>query len=288
LQPTPAGQSSLVERVKRRMSVRWESIRPFPLPQYIPGTPQIGGSAPLDPFLPPTAETLGAAATSAEARNAVLDIFPRLTPNDLLAAQQFYLAFGAAKYGEHWRFANITTMLWAAAALIKPASYLEVGVQRGRSAAIVASVVPECDFYGFDLWIPEYAGVPNPGADFVRDELKRVGHRGGVTLVSGNSRETLPAFLREHPTLYFDLITLDGDKSIAGAASDFASALPRLKVGGIVVFDDMPLKPLLRRIWHKVICRDGRYTQWEFIDAGKGVAAAVRVSDAKPLAPRRR
>ncbi|MGB2694612.1 MAG: class I SAM-dependent methyltransferase [Dehalococcoidia bacterium] len=276
------------QRLARRLSVRWESMRSFPLPRYTLGTPKIGGSGPLDPFFPPTSQTLAAAATSDEAMSSVIKLLEELTPNDLLAAQHFFLAWGRAKYGDHWRFANITTMLWAAATLIEPTNYLEIGVQRGRSAAIVGSVCPDCAICGFDLWIPEYAGVPNPGPDFVRSELQSVRHRGEVTLVSGDSRQTLPAFLREHPDLYFDLITFDGDKSIMGAGSDFANALPRLKVGGIVVFDDMPLKPVLRRIWDRVICQDGRYVQWEFADAGKGVAAAIRVSDGAPLAPRRR
>lgn len=273
-------------QLARRLRDRWERTRPFPLPRYVPDTPRIGGTGPLDPFFPPTSQTLAAAATSAEATIAVATLLERLTPNELLAAEHFYLSWGQAKFGAHWRFANIVTMLWAAATLIKPRSYLEIGVQRGRSAAVVGSVCPDCDIYGFDLWIPEYAGVPNPGPDFVRSELSEIGHRGDVTLVSGDSRVTVPAFLREHPDLFFDLITIDGDKSVLGAASDFANTLPRLKVGGIVVFDDMPLKPILRRIWDRVICQDRRYVHWEFIDGGRGVAAAIRVYDQAPLGPR--
>lgn len=74
-----------------------------------------------------------------------------------------------------------------------------------------------------------------------------------------------------------------GAKSVLSVASDFANALPRLKVGGIVVTDDLPINPVLRRIWERVIVRDGRYSSWEFIDANVGVAAAIRVADAAPV-----
>jgi predicted O-methyltransferase YrrM len=272
-------------RFVRRLRSAWRRSRPFPLPQYLDGTPKVGGSERLDPHFPPTAHTLGAAATSDEATNSVVAILDRLTPIEELIAQQAFYRWGQAKYGQHWRFANILTALWAAATFTRPANYLEIGVRRGRSAAVVGATCPQSTIYGFDLWTPDYAGAPNPGPDFVRSELRAAGHTGSVTLISGDSRETLPAFLREHPDLYFDLITIDGDKSILVVASDFANALPRLKVGGIIVYDDLPRQPLLRRVWEKVIRQDGRYVSWEFANAGTGVATAIRVSDEAPLAP---
>ena len=266
-------------RAARRLRRGWERVRPFPLPRYVAGTPKIGSGDPLDPHFPPTALTLGTAAMSDEAANAVVSVLDQLTPAQQLAGQQFFYRWGQAKFGRHWRFANILTALWAAATFIKPTTYLEIGVYRGRSAAVVGSVRPQCDIYGFDMWIPDYAGAPNPGPDFVRQEMRAAGHNGNVTLISGDSRKTVPAFLREHPDLYFDLITVDGDKSILGVASDFAHVLPRLKVGGIFVFDDMPRVPILRRIWDKVVRHDVHYVTWEFIDAGFGVAVAIRAFD---------
>ncbi|MDP3767786.1 MAG: class I SAM-dependent methyltransferase, partial [Dehalococcoidia bacterium] len=255
----------------------WDHVRPFPLPRYDAATPRVGAGDPLDPFLPPTASTLAAAAMSEEAAGFVDGVLDRLTPSDELTAGRFFYRSSRAKFGRHWRHADLLTTLWAAATLIRPRSYLEIGVWRGRSAAVVASAAPRCAVYGFDLWIPEYAGAKNPGPDFVRQELRRVGYQGELELVSGNSRETLPAFLREHPDLYFDLITVDGDKSILGAASDMANALPRLKVGGIVVFDDLPVRPVLRRVWDRAVRRDRRYATWQFDEGRLGVATAVRM-----------
>ncbi len=137
----------------------------------------------------------------------------------------------------------------------EPTTYLEIGVRRGFSMAMVAARCPDVAIYGFDLWIPDYAGVENPGPRFVQTELRRLGHRGPVHLVSGNSHQTLPAFLGlpSAPTLQrvrsairfrrrppqFDLITIDGDHSLLGAYQDLTDAMPFCAVGGAVVFDDI-------------------------------------------------
>ncbi len=267
----------IVGAARRAALLRWEALQPYQTPSYAKSTPAIGGGNALDPFLPPTIQTLAAAAMSDDAARAVLATLERLTPSEFHEVQQYYMEWGRDRYAPYWRLANLITTVWAAATLIRPQAYLEIGVQRGRSAAVLASVVPECDIFGFDLWIANYAGTPNPGPEFVRGELAKVGHCGALTLTSGDSRRSLPAFLHAHPNLFFDLITIDGDKSLAGIASDFAHALPRLKVGGAVIFDDMPVKRVLRRVWNRVVKDDPRYAEWEFKSGDHGVAAAVRI-----------
>ena len=267
-----------------RLRRRWEYTRPFPLPHYTAGTPKISGTGPYDLFLPPNAATLGAAVLSQEAKDAVAAVLAKMTQLDEMVGVQVLYQWSREKFGPHWRHADLLTALWAAVTINPPATYLEIGVRTGRSVAVVGATAPECAIYGFDLWIPEYGDSPNPGPDFVREELRKVGHTGSVTLLSGDSRETLPAFLREHPDLYFDLIVIDGDKSIFGAGSDYANALPRLKVGGIVVSDDIGIKRHLRRVWETVVSGDARYRGWQFSGGLAGVAAAVRVSD-EPVLP---
>lgn len=262
----------------RAVHSTWQRVQPFPLPHYVASTPKIGGENPWNPFLPPTAGTLGAAATSEEAATFVMGLLAKLTPSDDYAMEAFHYRWSLAKFGHYWRYADLSTALWAAASLVPPTNYLEIGVNRGRGAAIVGAVCPAVSIYGFDLWVPHYQGQPNPGPDFVRAELKAVGHEGEAVLVSGESQRTLPAFLREQPALFFDLVTVDGDKSIAGFARDMAGALPRLKLGGVLVVDDLAAVPALRRVWRRVIERDARFTSWEFADAGYGVAIAIRVA----------
>ena len=249
----------------------------FPRPRYLAKTPATGGAGPLDPYFPPTAQTLGAAGMSKEAAQFVAGVLKKLSPSEEQRAGEFFYAWAQAKYGKFWRYADGLTALWAAATLLQPSSYLEIGVCRGRSAAVLGAASPKCAIYGFDLWIEDYAGSPNPGPDFVRKELTAAGHEGDVVLESGDSRVILPAYLDQHPGLFFDVITVDGDKSVEGVAADYANALPRLKLGGIVITDDLSLFPELRAIWDDVIERDDRYVSWEFIDAGFGVTAAIRV-----------
>lgn len=231
-------------RLYARALSTWERIEPLPRPRYIHDTPAIddGGHG---LFFRLTADTLGAAALSSDAKDFVSDVLSRLTSIEELERQQLKMRAGSEKYGAHWRYANLYTLLCAGAYFIQPSNYLEIGVRRGYSAAIVAAMCPSSNIYGCDLWMEDYGDAPNPGPDFVRKELVKAGHQGEATFISGDSRSTVPQFLAANRDLFLDMITVDGVKSIRGAAFDFAHTLPRLKVGGVVAYDDLPVKPLL-------------------------------------------
>lgn len=263
---------------------RWEWSKSFPLPRYTGPTPTVDGFSELGIFLPPNPATLGAAIVGAAAPE-VEAVLARLEQTEEVAGVRTYYRASRERFGVHWRYADLLTTLWAAATLSAPWSYLEVGVRTGRSAAIVGAAMPECAIYGFDLWPEAYDGAANPGPEFAREQLRAGGHTGEVELIQGDSRKTLPAFLQAHPELYFDLITVDGAKSTEIWASDLAAVLPRLKVGGILVSDDIFLAPHLGRLWDEVIRHDSRYVTWEFAQGGVGVAAAIRMSDGPVLAP---
>jgi predicted O-methyltransferase YrrM len=189
-----------------------------------------------------------------------------------------YYKAGLDRFGDGWRYADITTVLAAAAELIGPRRYLEIGVRRGRSLAVVAQRSPTCHITGFDLWVPDYAGMANPGPSFVRGELAKLGHAGPLDLVSGDSHVEVPRYFRSHPDAFFDLITVDGDHSRRGAALDLRAVIPRLAIGGALVFDDIahPLHRYLRPVWEQEVERDERFATWRFDELGYGVALAVR------------
>ena len=264
--------------VARALRRGWQELRPLPRPRYIANTPNTGGASVLEAFFPPTISTIAEAALSFEAMDFMIDLLHRLTPSEETEGQELFYLWGRGKFGQNWRYADITTVLCAAAMALRPKTYLEIGVRRARSSAVVGALCLDCAIYGFDLWLPGYAGADNPGPDFVRRELCSAGHAGEVTLVSGDSRKTVPVFLREHADLFFDLITVDGDHSVAGAARDLANVLPRLKVGGVIVFDDICSAPALARVWRWFIKEEVRFRSWEFTDAGAGIAAAIRVA----------
>jgi predicted O-methyltransferase YrrM len=209
---------------------------------------------------------------------AVLSTLGKLQPDDYLEFVTEYMSRGTEQLGESWGYADLLTVLQASASVLEPEAYLEIGVRRGRSLSVVAAACPTADLYGFDLWIPNYAGMQNPGPEFVRTELSRVGHRGRLTLVTGDSQQTVPTFLADHPELYFDLITVDGDHAAPSAARDLRNVLPRLKLGGVVVLDDIahPQHPQLATCWEEVVASDRSFDTARYSELGYGVGVGVR------------
>jgi predicted O-methyltransferase YrrM len=228
-----------------------------------------------------TCDTVLRRARRAESIRSVIRILETLQPDDYSTYIRSYLAEGLEKFGEDWEYLDITNALLVGAALIKPSNYLEIGVRRGRSLAMVASAHPLVDIVGFDMWQQDYAGMANPGADFVASEMKAVGHMGKLELVSGDSHQTVPAYLENNPNRKFDLITVDGDHSDEGALADLEVVIPRLAIGGMLVFDDVahPTHPNLLKVWRKALQNAPfEISSSEFTSLGYGVALGIRLS----------
>jgi predicted O-methyltransferase YrrM len=149
-----------------------------------------------------------------------------------------------------YRYYDLPCALQCVARHASPKMFLEVGVRKARSMAQVAVASPECHLIGVDLWVNPYASVQNPGPDFVRAELQRLGHRGPLELFSGDSHVVLPQLFADRPELQFDLINVDGDHSNEGAWDDLTAVVPHLRMGGFLVFDDIihPLHTLME-VW---------------------------------------
>jgi predicted O-methyltransferase YrrM len=211
----------------------------------------------------------------------VVDVLRRLEPDGFIDFILRYYEEGLRKFGDSWSYADQLTVLYAAGMVLHPRRYLEIGVFRGRSMAVVGNVAPVCAMYGFDLWIDGYAGLPNPGPDFVRAQLRRAGHRGEAQFVSGDSLETIPEFFNAHPNLYFDLITVDGAHGEEDARKDLQNVLPRVTLGGLLVFDDIchPQHPWLEHVWDEVVGSNPNFVSEKFTAIGHGVAFAVRRND---------
>ena len=189
-----------------------------------------------------------------------------------------YYEKGFSLFGDKWVYADIITALNAVSKNIKVQSYLEIGVRTGRSMVTVARNAPDCKIVGFDMWIEDYAGMDNPGPDSVLELLRKYHYSGDVELIAGNSLSTVPEYFKKNPDQYFDLITVDGDHRIKGARKDLRNVLPHLKIGGLLVFDDIvsPHHPYLRQLWNNEIKSKSRYETFEFESLGLGVAIAVR------------
>ena len=271
----------LAERIRRK--ARSLNPIPVPLPRYgpAPGNPAANTDSPDRRWFSAvqvSAQMIGELAVKAGSIRAVLDVMSRISSDGYIEFLQHYFGDGLNKYGEDWRYADLTTALWAAATTIHPRQYLEIGVRRGRSLSVVACAEPTVNIAGFDLWMADYAGMPNPGSTWVRDELARVGHLGHLELVEGDSLTSVPRYLSRDPGLFFDLITVDGDHSHRGASFDLRHVLPRLAIGGVVVFDDIvhPKHPWLAKVWHRYVASQARFDSWNFTALGFGVGVGVR------------
>lgn len=237
---------------------------------------------------------------------ATSDTLEALSPDDVNKPRLIeWLREGVARNEQRF---EIRSALRAISRAIQPRSYLEIGTRRGWSLAQVLAECPTVRAYSFDWWMQSYGGVDNPGPGFVRDEMQRVAplHRGELHFLSGNSHDLLPVFFQNIPfeetelaeeavvragedaPSMFDLVTVDGDHTALGTWWDLADVIPRVAVGGALVFDDLvdsadellgdvaqsryaeirrqpdDLKPSLIALWHYLKTQlDG----WEFIES---------------------
>jgi len=225
-----------------------------------------------------TPTTLANIAASYEIWQEILSFHQWLATDEYVEYVDNFYRESMGLFGSHWHYLDISNVLFAAAKIIRPEKYLEIGVRRGRSVCMVSRGYPGVDIYAFDMWTPEYAGMPNPGPDFVQSELNQHGHQGKVVFINGDSHRTLPEFFKHNSELKFDLITVDGDHSEEGAWADLQMVAPRLSEGGILVFDDIshPAHPYLIKVWRKTIEMFPFLSPYEYTEKGYGVAFAIR------------
>jgi predicted O-methyltransferase YrrM len=273
----------MLKQMLRRMSADAPAKEPVPpgpgdrLENAVPAVCCLAEGSWYSPLMV-SAAMIGAEALQHRRIEAARALLLRLTPDDYARFMADYYAQGLARFGDSWAFADIVTVLLTLTDWLKPRRYLEVGVRRGRSACAVASLAPTCTLALFDMWVENYAGMANPGADFVRAELAAVGHRGEAVFVDGDSHATLKRYFRDNPDAVFDLITIDGDHSEAGATEDIRDVVPHLAIGGALVLDDIahPAHPELSRVWRQVIENEPRFSTWTFDGIGYGVGFALR------------
>ena len=239
-------------------------------------------------FLSPC--TIANHAKSKSTLDNVIGVCDRLSSDEFTLTMTAAYRSGVARFGALWGYADISTLLYAVASVGQPENYLEIGVRRGRSACMVAAASPATAIYGFDMWQENYANNDNPGAAFVAGELDKVGHTGQRHFVDGDSHVTIPEFFAANPQLTFDLITVDGDHTLEGAWDDLVNTVARLRVGGVIVFDDIdnPYCPGLLGVWERLL-REFPSLAGQTVTnpLGLGVSFALRLfpGNAVPVGP---
>ena len=146
---------------------------------------------------------------------------------------------------------NIWSLLAYMAKRAKVQRYMEIGVRRGYSMAMVAGRRPDCTIVGFDMWKAGYGGAENPGPIFVEQEMAKLGYRGHLEFINGDSALTVPDYYTQADEP-FDLILVDGDHSYNGMRQDIKNALPLLSESGYLIVDDLHDETVIKG-WRNLI-----------------------------------
>ena len=84
-----------------------------------------------------TPETLASIATAPETMAELLSFHHQLASDEYVKYVDAYYREAMHRFGRHWRYLDISNVLYTAAKVLQPETYLEIGVRRGRSACMV-------------------------------------------------------------------------------------------------------------------------------------------------------
>lgn len=128
---------------------------------------------------------------------------------------------------------------------LRPQVVLEVGTWRGdRAVQMVRASGNVARYVGFDLFEDATEDTDkeenNVKKHFTEQQVESRLREAGLEyeLVKGNTRTTLPAYVKAHPEPFVDFALIDGGHSITTIRSDWAHVKKLLKPAATVVFDD--------------------------------------------------
>ena len=140
-----------------------------------------------------------------------------------------------------YRYLHLTTLIQEH----KPRTILEVGTWNGeRAIQMVRASGNMARYIGFDLFEDATEATDkeedNSKKHYSLEQVESRLRESGLDaeLVKGNTRATLPAYVKEHGGGWLDFAFIDGGHSLTTIRSDWAMVKKLLKPGGVAVFDD--------------------------------------------------
>jgi predicted O-methyltransferase YrrM len=144
--------------------------------------------------------------------------------------------------GTHYRLANNWFSYIDLNAYNKPINYLEIGTFYGGNLLSVANTYgthQDSKLYCIDPWedyndYPEYKERQDSIYETFIGNVERSGVKDKITIKRGYSNTELIKFDNE----FFDIIYIDGNHEPEYVLEDGILSFRKLKVGGIMIFDD--------------------------------------------------
>lgn len=143
----------------------------------------------------------------------------------------------AQREGNAWQLSKI---IFSAASVLQSRNYLEIGVCEGDSLISFLKGAGRRNLENIcliDPWGSEYGGSGRKGPEHIYPILREYGVMEKTVILCGRSADKLPSI--DEQAIRFDLITVDGDHSNAGAYFDLYNCWRLLAPEGILVFDDI-------------------------------------------------
>lgn len=133
-----------------------------------------------------------------------------------------------AREGHTGKYIKYQTLLFETVKELKPSNILEIGFNAGHSACCFLNAHPSAKMVTFDIC---RHGTEDAALQALQPHFD-------ITLVRGDSVETVPKYLKENDTL-FDFVFIDGLHLGKHPYLDFMNTKDRIAPGGIIVVDDM-------------------------------------------------
>ena len=137
--------------------------------------------------------------------------------------------------------------LYCFARMLKPEVCVEIGSQRGYSAAWTAQALEDND-RGHIWCIDPFIGCGEGKKSVFQETVNNMGLRYRIIFEEGYSQD--PEVLENIPQ-EIDFLLIDGAHSKEGCALDIKNYVPRLTTGGIVFFHDYRACPGVKEAVHE-------------------------------------